>query len=326
MSFRTLFIIFCLSLAAITKAATENPCVPISELPFTIGHPGTYCLTKDLVNTGDQNALTIAASGVVLDLRRHTISSDNQRKDNPTFGIFSVNCRDIHIKNGTIQGFMYGIYLADKQGSDAALGAMSGGHRIDGVTIKDSLFRGIRIEGAYNTVQKSKIIGVGGTTIFDNAFAMGIETIGPGAVIAYNSIQNIYASGKGESVALSFSNNASGSSAFANVIDNTNKSIGPLPATGNQFGIWVGGNERFQTNVYVRNNTIRSMHYGITFSSPTTGWYSNNQMNNIYICPYVICSTSVSTLHYQGQVCCDQRTNAQIHALNHALNEGKTYI
>lgn len=321
MSIQAKLVIFFLSLCVITNIQATTPCTPISALPYIIESPGSYCLTDNLVNNTDQNAITIAASGVVLDLKQFTISSYNSRSDNASFGIFSLNCRDITIKNGFIKGFMYGIYLSDKLGSDADPGSVSGGHVIDNMTIKDNFFRGIRLEGAYNIIKNSTITGVSGTTVFSNAFAIGIESIGPGAIIENNTITEIYGTGTGESVALSFSNNSSGSSASGNIINNK-KSAVQNPAqlnTGEKFGIWIGGNLIFQTNVYIRNNKISNMTYGVTFAFPTTGWYGNNDVTQNKRCDYLICSTSVSTFNHKGFVCCESLNIEQIKVLNQLL-------
>lgn len=294
----------CLSL--MSKIAFATPCMPISSLPFIIEKPGNYCLTGHLENQTDQNAITIAASGVVLDLKNFTLSSYNKRSNTVSFGIFSQNCRDITIQNGTITGFMYGIYLADLRGSDTDLNSLTGGHLISQMTIKASTFRGIRIEGAQNQVKNTQIIGVGGSTVYNDAFAMGIESIGPGASIENNVIKGIYGAGKGEAVGISFSNNSSGSSATGNVIDNKLSFFNKpkYVSRGNQFGIWVGGNTQFKTNVYLRENIIRNITYGITFSSTTTGWYSNNQIEHASKCAYFICSSTASAPNHKGAVCC----------------------
>src|SRR5260370_25850597 len=50
-----------------------EPRTPISALPFPIGSPGSYYLTTNLTGVAGSNGITIAASGVTLDLRRFAL-------------------------------------------------------------------------------------------------------------------------------------------------------------------------------------------------------------------------------------------------------------
>lgn len=302
----------------------HDSCTPVSSLPWVISQPGTYCLTKNLMNRTNLNAITIDASDVLLDLGTFRIESYNKKESNRSFGIFSLNTRNVTIKNGTIVGYMYGIYLSDSLGSDADVSSFSGGHLIENMTITGSFFRGIRIEGVANKVQNNTISGIGGCTVFPNALVIGIETVGPGAQIEHNVITEIHGTGTGESVALSFSNNSSGSSATSNIINNEllNQNI----AQGNEFGIWVGGNQHYQSNVYLRENNISDVNCGIAFSSPTTGWYSNNTVNRVYPCDYVISSKTVSTTDSIGIVNCNLINHYQIEQMNKKLITGKPVI
>ncbi|ASQ46448.1 right-handed parallel beta-helix repeat-containing protein [Legionella clemsonensis] len=98
---------------------------------------------------------------------------------------------------------MYGIYLTDSKDSSADSNTVSGGHLIEKMTIRNCLFRGIRIEGAHNIVKNCFINNTGGTQLFANSFAIGIEAIGPGVIIENNTVTETYACGKGESVGIS---------------------------------------------------------------------------------------------------------------------------
>src|SRR5215471_16184731 len=79
-----------------------EPRTPISSAPFTIGQPGSYYLTTNVtVNIGD--AITIAASGVTLDLNGFTITSTFSNAAG--YGIaLSGGLGNITIANGFIQG------------------------------------------------------------------------------------------------------------------------------------------------------------------------------------------------------------------------------
>jgi hypothetical protein len=79
-----------------------EPRTPISSAPFMIAQPGSYYLTTNLtVNSG--NAITIATSGVTLDLNGFTISSTAGSAAG--YGILLVNGpQNLTIANGHIQG------------------------------------------------------------------------------------------------------------------------------------------------------------------------------------------------------------------------------
>ncbi|MDI9817756.1 MULTISPECIES: hypothetical protein [unclassified Legionella] len=290
----------------ITNLRAQNSCTPIVSLPTIITKAGIYCLTNNLVNNANQNAITILTSGVTVDLQGYAIDSSNLDSNSQLYGVYSLDVQDITIKNGIIRGFMYGIYLSNSSGSDTNMGSLSGGYILENLVIKNSFFRGIRIEGANNVVRNCTVTSTGGTTVFNNSFAIGIESIGPGTIIEKNIVTETYSCGTGESVAISFSNNASGSSAHLNRITNKKKNSGcpsPVLPQGHSFGVWVGGNPILKTNVYLRNNNISNLDYGIAFSSPTTGWYGNNQISKVG-CNYIISSDTVSTFDYRGVVSC----------------------
>jgi hypothetical protein len=62
-------------------------------------------LTSDLTCSGEGQALTVAADGVVLDLAGHSITGDTGN------GIY-VNARDVVVRGGTVAGFQRGILVA----------------------------------------------------------------------------------------------------------------------------------------------------------------------------------------------------------------------
>ncbi|HHL3493005.1 TPA: hypothetical protein ACQ53F_001846 [Legionella pneumophila] len=113
---------------------------------------------------------------------------------------------------------------------------------------------------------------------------MGIEVIGPGSVVENNFIQDTKASGEGENIGISFSNNNANSVAVGNHIFNhyafLEKRAHFRGAAGHSFGIWVGGNEKYRSNVSVYDNWIKNMYYGIVFSSVTKGKVKNNKIVN----------------------------------------------
>ena len=78
---------------------------------YTITEPGVYCLTEDVVFSGNGNAITVnnTVSEVTLDLGGHTITGDGTG-----VALFVTNTAyGTTIKNGSIQNCNNGIYILD---------------------------------------------------------------------------------------------------------------------------------------------------------------------------------------------------------------------
>src|SRR5215469_568800 len=89
--------------ATMLTLSQVEPRTPISSVPFTISQRGSYYLTTNLV-CSVSNAVTIAVSGVSLDLSGFTISSTVANAANGGTAIsFNSGLRNITIANGFIQ-------------------------------------------------------------------------------------------------------------------------------------------------------------------------------------------------------------------------------
>src|SRR5450759_2310807 len=122
------FIFAALAFTAPAQAETVN-CTAITTLPYIISTQGVYCLTGELstgITTG--NAITIATNNVVLDLNGFKIGGLSAGLGTTAIGIYANQRQNITIKNGTVRGFCYGIYL-----SDTSLYTTSQGHVIEDI-------------------------------------------------------------------------------------------------------------------------------------------------------------------------------------------------
>jgi hypothetical protein len=138
--------------------AQIEPRTPISTAPFNISLPGSYYLTTNLtVSTG--NAITIAVSGVTLDLGGFTISSTAPGAVG--YGIvLGNNLSDLAIFNGHIRsgvtnngngvysgiGFACGIYSPETDVLNT---------RVTDVSVAGCSYYGIYLGGAGSTVVES---------------------------------------------------------------------------------------------------------------------------------------------------------------------------
>ena len=140
---------------------------PISSAPFTISQPGSYYLTANLtVSAG--NAITVAASGVSLDLNGFTISSTTPSAAG--YGIVLNNgVRDITIANGHIRGGVTnsgGTYSGP--GFNTGIYAPSAGNvLVSRVSVSGCLGDGIYVLGASPSVVESCTVWTVGSAGID---------------------------------------------------------------------------------------------------------------------------------------------------------------
>ena len=94
------------------ETGTNSPgATAIVALPFTISSPGNYYLATDLSTVLPAGAaITIEASGVILDLNGRTLS--NTTVSNTAYGIFVFNQVDVTIQNGNVDSFAVGVFFA----------------------------------------------------------------------------------------------------------------------------------------------------------------------------------------------------------------------
>lgn len=239
----------------------------ISGVPIVITQPGVYTLGSDVTyNSASGAAIVIRADHVTIDLAGHSITNLAASAGQTAIGISATNRSDITITNGTVSGFFYGVQLADQTTGSAVYG----GHEVTNLTVTDCTFRGIRVEGAGNTVADCTVHDIAGTTVYANAFSAGIESLGPGAKITGNKVSEIHAQGTGEGLGISISNNGVGTIVDGNVVENVPR------AAEKSYGLWVGGG----SVVTATDNTFSGWKQGMGWSSPTSGSYSGNTFAN----------------------------------------------
>ena len=240
------------SCCAEAAVAAANPaCVPIASAPYEIRSPGLYCLAGNLTYaTGSGAAILILTDDATVDLNGFSIAGTGGSGTFAT-GVFAQARRGITIRNGTIRGFLYGILLGD----DGAQGwAQGGGHLLRDLQLVRNYFRGIRVEGRADVVERCRIADTGGTTVFGAGnYAFGVEVFGPGTQILSNVIDRTVAGAGGEAVGVSVSDGGSGVVVEGNVISNE-----ALPATANSFGVWVGGG----SSVLLLDNRFARLSFG----------------------------------------------------------------
>lgn len=139
--------------------AQIEPRTPISAVPCTINTPGAYYLTTNLT-CATSNAITIAVSGVTLNLGGFTIGSsvadaaDGGAAILVNGGLDSITICNGHIRSGVTNsatgysgpGFGYGIYCVSPS---------AGNIQVKSVTVVGVLYDGIRLNSSDSTLVES---------------------------------------------------------------------------------------------------------------------------------------------------------------------------
>jgi hypothetical protein len=162
-----------------------EPRTLISSAPVTISAPSSYYLSNNItVTTG--TAITIASSGVTLDLNGFTISSTAASPNGYGISISGL-VMNITILNGFVQGGVTDNGSGAFSGSGFAYG-ISGGSasnvRVSGVAVSGCLYHGIYLNYSYPTVvEKCTVKTAGGSGITANvvesssAYDCGVDGI-----------------------------------------------------------------------------------------------------------------------------------------------------
>jgi hypothetical protein len=181
--------------AAPARAETVN-CTPITALPVVITKPGVYCFTRDLttaITVG--HAIDIQAHDVVLDLNAYKLGGLPAGPATFAVGVHASDRQNITIKNGTIRGFVEGIFLED-------FGA-SQGHVVEDIRADQNTFIGIDVRGSGNIVRNNQVVVTGGTTLGVNANATGIAVVGNGPRVLNNDVITTVKQGTGTAYGIS---------------------------------------------------------------------------------------------------------------------------
>jgi hypothetical protein len=247
-------------------ASAANPaCVAITSVPYQINAPGLYCLASDLTYAaGSGAAILVRADDVTVDFNGFSLQG-TAGPGTFAMGVFADSQRGIRIEDGGVRGFLYGVLVMDDESRNWAFG---GGHLVRNLRAFDNYFRGIRVEGRGVVVDHCQVANTGGTTVFGAGnYSFGIEVYGPASQLVSNVIDRTRAGDGGEAVGIAVSNSGYGTVVERNVIGND-----ALPASGDSFGVWVGGGSR----VLLIDNRFSGLTIGAAFAFSTAGLYRDN--------------------------------------------------
>src|SRR5262245_4161983 len=187
--------------------AETTLCTAITSLPTAITVQGIYCLTSNFdVGLASGAAITIDTNNVVIDLNGHKIGNLGAGPGTLANGIFAYQRQNITIKNGTIRGFLAGIFLDDSSSFTA-----SQGHLVEDVRTDQNTYVGILVQGRGSIVRRNQVVSTGGTTVNGaNTDGFGIWVFGAGHRVIDNDVVTVTKVGTGTAygIALDSSSNS----------------------------------------------------------------------------------------------------------------------
>ena len=258
---------FCsiMALAGAPAYAETVNCTSITSLPYTIESQGVYCLTANLatrITSG--SAITITTHNVVLDLNGHELGGLGAGTGTQANGIYGYQLKNITIKNGTIRGFMWGIWLDDDSPYTT-----SHGNIVENIRCDMNPYTGIRVVGSGNIIRNNKVVSTGGSSYGNVNSARGILISGPGNEVINNDIHNTKARSAGNAFGVLVSG-SDGAVVEGNRIRNS--AVG----TGTSYGVYT----ITSNDVLVKNNRISNMNFGVYYDS-STGKYGDNTTSGV---------------------------------------------
>lgn len=174
-----------LALNATYAQAETVGCTVVGPLPTTINNPGIYCLKSNRTINVPLTfaAITINTNNVVLDLNGFRLRGRGA-PDSHDIGILCDNCRNVTVKNGTVEGFSTGIHLG------ALLPSTSEANVIEDIRAVRNTFLAIAAVGRGVLVRNNHVVETGGNTIGPEA--IGISVQGTGIRLLNNDIITVH--------------------------------------------------------------------------------------------------------------------------------------
>ncbi|MBU6234593.1 MAG: hypothetical protein KGQ41_02005 [Alphaproteobacteria bacterium] len=239
------------------------PAYGVNYLPYFAKKAGYYYLERDVALGKYKGGFVLQTdAGTVLDLRGHAITCTSPNTAESS-GVLAHSRSNFILKNGTIARCQFGL-------NGVAVGPGSRNVTVRNILFRDNYFRAVMIEGQDALIERNVINTVMGGRIFENSFAIGIETKGPNNIIRSNTVYDVRGTGTGEGVGISVSENGAGTV----IKDNTVTSSGIDDYT--DYAYWVGES----TGVRLIDNKGSNYIQGFAASTPTAGCLQGNSFTN----------------------------------------------
>jgi len=276
--------LFCCAVTLLRPAAAETTiCTAITSIPYTITAPGVYCLNFDFnVSLASGSAISINASNVTLDMNRHLLSNLAAGANNYAYGISSTYQKNVVIKNGSVQGFFFGVEL-----NDASPYTNTQGNVIEDIAAARNTIA-MYVAGQSNLLLHNRISQTGGPT-----GALAIYLAGPDNIVRGNEITEVGSATVNGTAIYCYS--------CTSAIVEDNRIIGvAAPVSSVSMGIYLVSSSYSS----IRNNILDkadasgvgySGSTGISLTSSTDNSVVGNQINAFYYGIYAPAGSSAET-------------------------------
>jgi len=127
----------------------------IDSLPAVISTQGVWCLRKDLSTAqASGEAIAIATNNATIDCNGFKLGGLAAGAGTQTVGISTGGRLNATVRNCTIRGFLYGLYLNG-----------SGGHVVEDNRFEGNTYVGFLVNGDGSMVRRNQVLDTGGTTL-----------------------------------------------------------------------------------------------------------------------------------------------------------------
>ncbi len=149
--------------------AETQDCTEITTIPIVITVQGVYCLKGNLVTSATTgNMIHIQTNNVTIDFNGFKLGGSAAGTGTDARGVFADDRKNIVLRNGSIRGFYYGIWLKKSISDD------SSGHLIEEMILDGNRFVGIVAEGTGMVVRYNRVVNTGPTDLSATAFGIAI--------------------------------------------------------------------------------------------------------------------------------------------------------
>ncbi len=141
-------------------------CTEITTIPTVITVQGVYCLKGNLLTSlTSGNAIDIQTNNVTIDFNGFKLGGLAAGTGTLARGVYAENRKNIVLRNGSIRGFYYGVYLDENAGT-------SSGHLLEDLILDGNRAVGVIVEGTGMVVRNNRIVNTGPTDIATSAYGI----------------------------------------------------------------------------------------------------------------------------------------------------------
>lgn len=185
-------------MAAAPAHAETTECTEITAVPMVITVQGVYCLKQNFSSAATSGSLIdIQVNNVTIDFNGFKLGGLAAGASTNARGVFAQDRSNIVVRNGSVRGFRYGVWLA----GDAAT---SSGHLIEDMILDGNVYTSIFAQGTGMVVRNNRIVNTGPGGISSSANAIAV-TEASNSLITGNFISKLNETNSTNGIYLAYS-------------------------------------------------------------------------------------------------------------------------